>query len=150
MTKTILIADDDLGLAEALAMRCDTIGLNTIVVDNAQCAQFAMITEQPDLAILDLNMPGANEGNILEVLAADPELATIPIVLLTGQKDGHIAAQCESLQVQYMTKQANVWARLKDILSELLKEGDMTADPKNAVRKRGLKQRTRPAVAFAR
>lgn len=129
MKKTILIADDDLGLAEALAMRCETIGLNTIVVDNAQCAQFAMITEQPSLAILDLHMPGANEGNILEVLAADPELATIPIVLLTGQKDSAVEAQCESLQVQYMPKQANIWARLKDIISDVLhKDRDVIAN----------------------
>lgn len=117
---TILIADDDLGLAEVLAKRCEAIGLNTIVVDNAQCAQFAMVTEQPSLAILDLNMPGADAGNILDVLAADRDLADVPVVLLTGEKDSAVACKCESLQVQYMTKQRNVWARLKEIILELM------------------------------
>lgn len=118
--KTILIADDDLGLAEVLAKRCEAIGLNTIVVDNAQCAQFAMATEQLALAILDLNMPGADAGNILDVLAADPDLADVPVVLLTGQKDSIVAQKCESLQIHYMAKQRNVWARLKEIIMELV------------------------------
>ena len=45
VAKTVLIADNDLGLAEMLARRCESIGLKTIVVDNAECMQEAVNSE---------------------------------------------------------------------------------------------------------
>ena len=120
MRKTILIADDDNCLAELLARRCESIGFDTIVVDNAQCAQFAMISEQPDLAILDLNMPAANDGDVFELLSTDPQLTDMPIIILTGQKDRATIQLCESLQTHYVPKQGAVWSRLKSTIKELL------------------------------
>lgn len=118
--KTILIADDDNGLAELLARRCESMGFDTIVVDNAQCALLAMLSEQPDLAILDLNMPAANDGGVLELLATDPELADIAVIILTGQKDQTTIQHCESLDAHYVPKQGNVWRRLRTLITELV------------------------------
>ncbi|WP_309505840.1 response regulator [Streptomyces pyxinae] len=39
--------------------------------------------ELPDLIVLDLNMPRMNGRELLNVLKKDPELATIPVVVLT-------------------------------------------------------------------
>ena len=120
----ILIADDDLGLAEVLAMRCEAIGLETIVVDNAQCALLAIVSEQPDVAILDLNMPASNDGNVLELLATDPELSHTPVIIMTGQKDQDTIERCRSLMVHYIPKQRNVWAMLRAKIKELLERRD--------------------------
>lgn len=79
-----------------------------------------MISEQPDLAILDLNVPAANEGDVFELLATDPELADTQVVILTGQKDLATIQSCENLQAHYIPKQGNVWRRVRSVITELL------------------------------
>lgn len=39
--------------------------------------------ERPDLILLDVNMPKKNGHEVLKVIKADPELKTIPVVMLT-------------------------------------------------------------------
>ena len=39
---------------------------------------------RPDLMLLDLNLPGKDGAQVLEEMNADPELATIPVMILTG------------------------------------------------------------------
>ena len=44
---------------------------------------------QPDLILLDLNMPRMNGREFLEVIKADEELASIPVVVLTTSEVEH-------------------------------------------------------------
>ncbi|MCX7418199.1 MAG: response regulator [Planctomycetia bacterium] len=44
--------------------------------------QFAQ-SPRPDLVLLDLNMPGTDGREILAAIKCDPELLTIPVVILT-------------------------------------------------------------------
>lgn len=41
---------------------------------------------QPDLILLDLNMPRMNGRELLHVLAADPKLSGIPVVVLSSTR----------------------------------------------------------------
>jgi len=120
MNQTILIADDDLGLAEVLAARCEAMGLNTIVVDNAQCALLAIVCEQPDLAVFDLNMPQADAGDVFDLLATDPELTDLPVIVLTGQTGKSVIERCEILNAYYVAKKGDVWRRLRSQITEIL------------------------------
>lgn len=129
MNGKILIADDDLGLAESLAMRCENIGLDTIVVDNAQCAQLAIVCEQPDIAVLDLNMPPADGGDVLALLETDPELSDLPVIILTGQKDRGTIQRCQNLRTHYIPKQHDVWSHLKDCIEAILCAADRDQYP---------------------
>ena len=40
---------------------------------------------KPDAALLDVEMPGLDGHEVLEAMKADPELADIPVVFLTGR-----------------------------------------------------------------
>ena len=42
---------------------------------------------RPDLILLDLNLPGMDGREVLEIVKSDPSLKTIPIVVLTTSDD---------------------------------------------------------------
>jgi CheY-like chemotaxis protein len=120
MNGTILIADDDLGLAEGISRRCNSIGLNTIIVDNAESVLLAASCEYPDLAILDINMPSADGSDMLDLLATEPELSDLPIIILTGRTDRRTIEKCHNLHVTYIAKKKGLWPRLHRAIRDCL------------------------------
>ncbi|MBL4784202.1 MAG: response regulator [Cohaesibacteraceae bacterium] len=54
-------------------------------------------TARPDLIILDLNMPGMNGFEVLELLAADKEFCKMPVVVLSGSNDAEDIKRCYKL-----------------------------------------------------
>ncbi|MEO2035680.1 MAG: response regulator [Planctomycetaceae bacterium] len=123
MTGKILIADDDLDLGEALAMRCEAAGLECIVVDNAESALLAVAGEHPDLVILDLIMPTPDGVSVFDILATRYELAEVPVIILTGCEDDETVRECQFLMAHYVHKGPNLWPRLRRVLSEYLSPG---------------------------
>ncbi len=60
---------------------------------------------RPDLILLDLNLPRRDGREVLAELKSDPELRTIPVVVLTTSKDDRDIAQAYRLQANcYIAK----------------------------------------------
>lgn len=60
---------------------------------------------RPDLVLLDLNLPGKDGENVLEELKADPELRSIPVIVLTSSSaEEDIARSYELHANAYLTK----------------------------------------------
>jgi len=71
----------------------------------------------PNLILLDLNLPGLNGWEICSVLASDPELSQIPIVVLTAL-DTKMPPCCDQI-VGYLLKPFTYIA-LREMLHPLL------------------------------
>jgi chemotaxis family two-component system response regulator Rcp1 len=50
--------------------------------------------QRPDLVLLDLNLPRKNGLEVLDELRSDPELATLPVIMLTSSAAEHDVAAC--------------------------------------------------------
>ena len=60
---------------------------------------------RPDLVLLDLNMPGKDGWEVLEEVQDDPELARIPIIVLTSSEAEEDIVKSYELQANaYLTK----------------------------------------------
>jgi CheY-like chemotaxis protein len=75
---------------------------------------------EPDLVILDVNMPGGNGINLCQMMAGDDCLRKIPVIIMTGRKDEATIRGCHELLAYYVLKSPNVWARLEPLIRELL------------------------------
>jgi DNA-binding response OmpR family regulator len=85
VSKTILIADDDVKLAEALTVRLESEGFTVISTQDAYQAVAIARRERPDLLLLDINMPAGSGFSVQQRVAEIDELADTPIVYITGE-----------------------------------------------------------------
>lgn len=81
---TILIADDQPEIRGLLEATLRNRGHEVIVADSGTAALQAVEQVVPDMAILDVNMPGVEGTHVARLLRARPATASIPIMLLTA------------------------------------------------------------------
>ena len=81
----VLVADDedDIRALVGLAVRRAGCTVATEVADGTQ-ALTAARTDPPDLAVLDVSMPGAAGLEVCTALRADPATAGVPVLLLSA------------------------------------------------------------------
>lgn len=124
--KTILIADDDKDLAHVLATRCQKLGLHVVLAHDCLSALNFAACLAPDLVCLDINMPAGNGLSVCEMLAANVELPSIPIIILTGRTDEETIRRCHGLCAYYVLKCDDTWGRLEPLIHELLAANPVT------------------------
>lgn len=90
-----MIVDDDADIRMAVQIVLETYGYCVITAnDGAEALAKLEAGERPCLIILDLMMPGMDGQQFREAQLADPALAKIPVVVLSGDyKVGERAAE---------------------------------------------------------
>ncbi|MER7273207.1 response regulator [Dactylosporangium sp. NPDC000244] len=81
---TVLLVDDDHGVRTMLQVVLDTAGFEVAAHDNGSAAVRDALERVPDVAVLDVSMPGMSGLDVCRELRADPRTAQLPIVLLTA------------------------------------------------------------------
>jgi len=84
---TILIVDDDLGARDVLEELLAYDDYEIISASNGTEALEKATQLQPDVILSDVMMPGMNGFELCRHLRADPVLAEVPIILITGLDD---------------------------------------------------------------
>jgi putative two-component system response regulator len=93
---TVLAVDDDPGALSALADALGTLGYQVVqAADGASALELAH-ERQPDVVLLDVQMPGMDGFEVCRQLKADPNLLLVPVVFLTGH--GSRRARLEGLE----------------------------------------------------
>jgi len=85
--RTVLIADDEKALAEAIAATLGMKGLKTVVAHDGDQALALANALQPDLILLDVAMPGRTGIEVCATLKTDPTTASIPVIFLTAKAE---------------------------------------------------------------
>jgi DNA-binding response OmpR family regulator len=82
---TVLVADDDDDILELVAFRLERAGYEVITARDGTQALSAARERQPDLAVLDVMMPGLTGYDVTRELRADEATRSIPVILLTAR-----------------------------------------------------------------
>lgn len=80
----ILIADDNIDAAEILSLMLQVSGYTTELAHDGHAALKLARDLHPDVAFLDIGMPGMNGYEVAKALRNIPRLADITLVALTG------------------------------------------------------------------
>jgi len=92
--KTIVIVDDEFGLADVLAATLSDIGFRVLVASNGKQGLETMAEHQPDLVLLDYMMPLLDGAGVLKAMRADPKLAPVPVIMMSAAPESVVRARC--------------------------------------------------------
>ena len=80
-----LIAEDDRDIRELVTAKLLGDGFRVLAYGNGPAALAATREHRPDVALLDVTMPGISGLEILTQLRQDPATESIPVILLTAR-----------------------------------------------------------------
>ncbi|MEJ1966008.1 MAG: response regulator transcription factor [Gammaproteobacteria bacterium] len=128
----ILIADDDRDLLGLIAFTLTQAGYLVVKASDGPSAIHAFKGESPDLAVLDINMPGASGFQVCEAIRTQ---SRIPIMMLTvrGEEEDLIKALDLGAD-DYLTKPFSPRTLLARIKALLRRAGIESSGPVSAGR----------------
>lgn len=83
----VLVAEDN---ADSRELVCDillSLGYEPLMAENGRIALDRVFEDEPDLVILDINMPEMDGFEVCAAIKRHPATAQIPVILLTAQSD---------------------------------------------------------------
>jgi CheY-like chemotaxis protein len=83
----ILIADDDPVLIATVSGGLKSRGYTIVVARDAMQAVMFSVQQQPDVILLDINMPAGTGLGALTRLQASARTASIPVIVMSGSTD---------------------------------------------------------------
>ena len=84
-SRTVLIIEDEADAAELFAEMMRVSGFHVLKTTNSAPALSMMSTNKPDVVILDIMMPETSGLDILRQMRRDPELAGVPVVVVSAK-----------------------------------------------------------------
>jgi CheY-like chemotaxis protein len=84
MPKTLLLADDSVTIQKVVGISFANEDIVLLTVDNGDDAIARAREARPDVILADVVMPGKNGYDVCQAIKAEPSLAHIPVLLLTG------------------------------------------------------------------
>lgn len=97
MAKSVLVVDDDDDIREVLEALIERWGYEVATAASGKQALEVLNTreELPGLVLLDLTMPDMNGWAVRDAMLAEPRLAEVPVVVLSGMADAGTSAEAE-------------------------------------------------------
>ncbi len=97
MAKSVLVVDDDEDIREVLEALIARWGYPVTTAGSGRQALDTLRAEPevPGLVLLDLTMPDMNGWAVRDEMLADPRLAEVPVVVLSGMADADVCAEAQ-------------------------------------------------------
>jgi CheY-like chemotaxis protein len=116
----LLIVDDDIDGSNPLCEFLGKAGHQARCVRNGREAMMEILSNPPDLLVLDLFMPEMDGGSLLEVLRSYLRLQSMPVVVWTGLPESPMAERARRLKVNAIMVKGK--ATLDDMLQAIEQE----------------------------
>jgi DNA-binding response OmpR family regulator len=108
-SKKILIIDDDRVSLISISAKLRASGFQTAAASDAIMATTTAKQENPDLIVLDINLPGGDGITVMKHMSAINTLALTPIIIITGTESESLKKRAlESGAIAFFQKPFNL------------------------------------------
>ena len=112
----VLIVDDEPNNVDFLEQALEDSGYQLITATNGQEALNKIKSEQPDLILLDLNMPIMDGFTVLAKVKEDPNLRDIPVIIISSEHESKsVVKGIKQGAEDYLTKPVNAGLLVKKV-----------------------------------
>lgn len=120
--KTILLADDDIGLRAGLETFLTLTGYEVIEASDGMKALELYRIYRPDVLVCDMKMPIMNGDMVFKVLKADPSVRSLNFILMSGAADATAVAMSAGIPSTNILQKPffleNLLRLIEDVLSQ--------------------------------
>ena len=130
--RSVLVVDDDPGMAETLADILSVFGYAVTTANSAAAAVKVVTETRPDLVLMDVRMPGPSGVEALKTLKAlAPQVAVIMMTAFARENLAEEARRAAALAV--LPKPLDM-KRLLALLTQVTPSGEVVADARDGRR----------------
>lgn len=94
--KTILLVDDSRVTRNLMTVYLVAKDVTVLEAEDGEDALTKMRSQRPDIVLADLRMPKLDGPSMCMAMRHDPALRTIPVVILTSNRDAESLARCHA------------------------------------------------------
>lgn len=115
----ILIVDDNMNFVDRMInLLEDTNGIGHIsVASNYDEARRLLASEDPDVVLLDINLPGKNGIELLKLVRQNS--SKCEVVMITNHADSYYKQQCHELGAKHFLDKSNDFGLVPGIIKQL-------------------------------
>jgi uncharacterized protein (TIGR02266 family) len=118
--KSILIADDSETFVMYLSLLLKRLGFDVIPAENGEDALKLIRVTEPNLVMLDINMPVMDGITALRLIKGDKRTTEIPVIMVTTDSKKETVEECKRLGCSgYVTKPIQI-SKIHEVLQECL------------------------------
>jgi DNA-binding response OmpR family regulator len=104
-SRLVLLVDDDQDLLTVLSAALRQRGYEVAVAQDAVAAMSTAVKLKPQVVVLDVGLPGGEGSVVMKRMHAMPQLAGVPIVMMSGRDPGKYRAEALAAGASaYLTK----------------------------------------------
>ena len=93
----ILVVDDEALLRAMLQDALEEAGYAVVLAENGRAGIASAKADRPDCILLDVMMPGLDGYETCAAIKADPDLAAIPVLLISATTDLRVIDRAEQV-----------------------------------------------------
>lgn len=116
----ILIVDDNMNFIDRMINLLEDVhGIDHIsTASNYDEARRMLVTENPDLVLLDINLPGKNGIELLKLIRQNNK--ECEVIMITNHADDYYRQQCQDLGAKHFLDKSNDFGLVPGIVKELV------------------------------
>ena len=122
MGNKILVVDDDPEISSLVQYTLESLGHQVKVCDNGREVIDTLRSYKPELLVLDVMLPGIDGYSLATQISEDPDLSTMPIIVLSALEPSRTMFQRFSQVAAFMTKPFNTDDLLEAVKTALAKK----------------------------